>query len=131
MDARLRLGWNRLLLGDGRAMDDIAGLLGESTPAHARYLARLFRGTAAERDRRHSEAVIEYAEARQVGPRFPTGCVAFAHGLNLTGDLPRAQAVAAECLNLPVDRDNPDPWWLFRVGLFDATEWLRAEARRP
>lgn len=131
MDARLRLGWNHLLLGDGRAMDDIAGLLGESTPARARYLARLFRGTAAERDRRHSEAVIEYAEARQVGPRFPTGCVAFAHGLNLTGDLPHAQAVAAECLNLPVDRDNPDPWWLFRIGLFDATEWLRAEARRP
>lgn len=130
-DARLRLGWNHLLQGDGRATDDFGRLVSESTPAGARYLAHLFRGTASERDRRLSDALTDYAQARQAGPGHPTACVAHAHGLYISGELSRAQGVAAECLDLPADDDHPDPWWLFRIGLYDAAEWLRDEARKP
>lgn len=131
--ARLRLAWVHLLVGDARVWEDVPIEFLETADAEARLLARLIRGTAAERERKFDVALAEYREARRVAPDSQTACLAVSSALALTGDFAGADTTAAECLTLGSDPDHVDPWTLFRMGLMDATttRWLHAEARRP
>jgi len=131
--ARLRLTWIRLLQRDGRAADDAAGLLRASTDPEARYLALIFRGAIAERDRSLAEAIHEYEEARREDVDTQTACVTLSHAYGLAGDLSRSAAVAAECLARNSVAEEMDPWWPFRAGLMDlsTTKWLHDRAVQP
>ena len=131
--ARLRLAWIRLLQRDERAADDAAGVLRASTDPEARYLALLFRGAIAERDRNLAEAIHDYEEARFEDVDPQTACVTLSHAHGLAGNVPQSAAAAAECLARDVAADDMDPWWPFRVGLMDltTTKWLHDRAVRP
>jgi tetratricopeptide (TPR) repeat protein len=131
--ARLRLAWIRLLQRDERAADDAAGVLRASTEPEARYLALLFRGASAERDRNLAEAIRDYDEARRADVDTQTACVALSHAHDLAGNVQQSAAAAAECLARDVAADDMDPWWPFRVGLMDltTTKWLHDHAFQP
>jgi tetratricopeptide (TPR) repeat protein len=131
--ARLRLTWIRLLQRDGRAADDATGLLRASTDPEARYLALLFRGSIAERDRHLAEAIHDYEDARREDVDIQTACVTLSHAYGLAGDLSRSAAVAAECLARNTVAEEMDPWWPFRAGLMDlsTTKWLHDHAVQP
>lgn len=131
--ARLRLTWIRLLQRDGRAADDAARVFRTSTDPEARYMALLFHGAIAERDRTLAEAIHDYEVARREDVDTQTACVTLSHAHGLAGDLPRAAAVAAECLTRDVAAEDMDPWWPFRTGLMDltTTKWLHDHAIQP
>ncbi len=131
--ARIRLAWVHLLAGDARVGDDVSAEFLEGADAEARQVARLIRGTAAERERRFDVALAEYREAWRAEAGSQTACLAVSSGQALNDDFAGADATAAECLALGNDPDRIDSWTLFRMGLMDATttRWLRDEARRP
>jgi hypothetical protein len=131
--ARLRLAWVHLLRGDARVWEDVSARFLETADPEARMIARLIRGTAAERERKPEVALGEYREARNAQPESQTACLAVSSAQALNGDVAGADATAAECLALDRDPDHVDSWTLFRLGLMDATttRWLRDEARRP
>jgi tetratricopeptide (TPR) repeat protein len=131
--ARLRLTWIRLLQRDGRAWDDAAGLLRASTDPEARYLALLFRGAIAERDRSLAEAIHDFEDARREDVDTQTACVALSHAYSLAGDLSRSATVAAECLARNTGEEVMDPWWPFDAGMMDltTTKWLHDHAVQP
>jgi hypothetical protein len=131
--ARLRLAWLDLLRGDARVWEVVSAPFLETADAETRMIARLIRGTAAERERKPEVALGEYREARNAQPESQTACLAVSTAQALTGDFAGADATAAECLALGHDPDRVDSWTLFRLGLMDATttRWLHDEARRP
>jgi hypothetical protein len=131
--ARIRLAWVHTLSGDSRVWDDVSTQFLEAADPETRMLARLIRGTAAEREKKPEVALAEYREARRAAPESQTACVAVSTAQALNGDFAGADATAAECLTLGNDPDRVDSWTLFRMGLMDATttRWLRDEARRP
>jgi hypothetical protein len=128
--ARLRLTWLRLLQRDGRAADDATGILRASTDPEARYLALLFRGAIAERDRSLAEAIHNFEDARREDVDTQTACVTLSHAHGLAGDLTRSAAIAIECLARDTGAEVMDPWWPFRAGLMDltTTNWLHDHA---
>jgi hypothetical protein len=131
--ARLRLAWAHLLADDRRVWEDISEAFIQAASHEAQFLAHLFRGTAAERERNALSALAEYKAARLVVPESQTACVAVSSAQALNGQLSEARATAAQCLGLASDTQAVDSWTLFRLGLMDATtsEGLRDEARRP
>ena len=131
--ARLRLTWIRLLQRDGRAWDDAAGILRASTDPEARYLALLFRGAIAERDRSLAEAIHDFEDARREDVDTQTACVTLSHAYGLARDLSRSAAIAVECLARDTVAEEMDPWWPFRAGLMDlsTTKWLHDRAVQP
>lgn len=131
--ARLRLAWVHLLAGDARVWEDVPTAFLETADAEARLLARLIRGTTAERERRSNVALAEYREAWRAAPGSQTACLAVTSAQALNGDFAGSDATAAECLTLGNDPEQVDPWTLFRMGLMDATttRWLHDEARQP
>ncbi len=131
--ARLRLAWVHLLVGDARVWEDVPTAFLETADAEARLLARLIRGTTAERERKSDVALAEYREARRAAPGSQTACLAVSSAQALNGDFAGSDATATECLTLGNDPEHVDPWTLFRIGLMDATttRWLHDEARRP
>ncbi|MGE0703306.1 MAG: tetratricopeptide repeat protein, partial [Vicinamibacterales bacterium] len=124
--ARLRLGWIHVLLRDGLADRDLALVLQESRDDSIRYLAHLFLGAIAEREKNLLEALRQYEAARQAGPFHQTACVALSHVEDALGYSVRAGETALECLTL---QKADDPWR--RLGPFDPHifDWLQAEAR--
>lgn len=131
--ARLRLAWLYVLGGDARVWEDLSTQFLETADSEARMLARLIRGTAAEREHQPQAALAEYREARRAAPESQTACLAVSSAQALNGDVAGADATAAECLTLGNDPERVDSWTLFRLGLMDATtmRWLHDEARRP
>src|SRR5215831_11698889 len=98
--------------------------------ADTRYLARLFRGLLAERQRDLKAAIAEYEEARRIEPEAQTACTALSHAFEASGNGARAHAIAVECLSS--GSEVVDPWWLFRLGFIDRTtyEWLHRQAKK-
>ena len=120
----------RFFLEDKRAKTDLEAALADATDDTIRYLAHLFLGGLAERERRLAEARREYEDARAVGPGFQTPYVALTRIEAALGHdaLAREQAITA----VQLMKTDDDPWWDFRIG-FDreSLRWLRAEARKP
>jgi hypothetical protein len=131
--ARLRLAWIRLLGDDDRLWSDLSLEFVMDATGEAQYVARLLRGTAAERRADPSSALAEYEAARRVMPQSQTACVAVSSAKASVGRLEEARRTAVDCLNRGADAAAIDGWTLFRMGLPDTTtlEELRAEARRP
>jgi hypothetical protein len=130
--ARLRLAWIHLLADDDRVWEDVSLDFIEGASPEARFLARLLRGTAAERRSNAPSALAEYEAARRVMPESQTGCVAVSSAQALIGRLDEARLTAVECLRLGSGAPATDAWTLFRMGLSDTTnsEGLREEATR-
>jgi hypothetical protein len=133
MGARLRLAWIHLLGDDDRVWDDLSLEFVTDATRESHYVARLLRGTAAERRAEPSYALAEYEAARSVMPHSQTACVAVSSAQASVGRLEDARRTAIDCLNRGADAAAIDGWTLFRMGLPDTTtlEELRAEARRP
>lgn len=131
--ARLRLAWVHLLTGDRRVWEDLSTEFLKTVNAETRLIARLIRGTAAEREKRADRALAEYLDARLAAPGSQPACIAVSRAKALAGDFAGAEVTAAECLTLAHDPDSVDPWTLFLMGLMDTTttRWLHDEARRP
>ena len=130
--ARLRLAWIHLLAGDSRVRDDVSTEFLATADAEVQLIARLIRGTAAERERKYDVALAEYRGARLAAPGSQTACLAVSSAQASNGDFTGADATAAECFAPDNDPDRADPWTLFRLGLMDATttRWLHDEARQ-
>jgi tetratricopeptide (TPR) repeat protein len=130
--ARLRLGWAHYVELDDRAAADLTSALGDEAEPEIRYLAHLFLGRIAERDRHLPVAIAEYEAARAAAPQFQSACVALSNAYSLAGDLPRARTASIECLTLESNDENPDPWWMFDAGLLDVTttKWVHEEVQR-
>jgi tetratricopeptide (TPR) repeat protein len=128
--ARVRLGWTALLLRDRGAIATFSTALEGEPDARSRYLAHLFLGGIAEREKRWDDAVREYQAARAVLPAYQTACIALSHAEDARGNRAEARAIATVCAYLR--DDEMDPWWGHRLGNPDIAmlEWLRAEARR-
>jgi hypothetical protein len=131
--ARVRLAWVHLLTRDARVWEDVSTQFLETADPETRLLARLIRGTAAERERKPEVALAEYREARRAAPESQIACLAVSTAQALNADFAGADATAAECLALGSDPNRVDSWTLFRLGLMDATTTRRLhdEARRP
>ncbi len=131
--ARIRLAWVHLLAGDARVWEDVSAEFLDTADAQPRLVARLIRGTVAERERKFDVALTEYREAWHADAGSQTACLAVSGGQALNGDFAGADTTAAECLALGNDADRIDPWTLFRMGLMDSTttRWLHDEARHP
>jgi tetratricopeptide (TPR) repeat protein len=127
--ARLRLGWNRVVLRDGRARADLEAALQRAGDAETRYLAGLFLGALDVRERRLEEALGHYARARAAGPAYQSACVAVSHTLGMMGRTAAARTAAGQCLALEQD---DDPWSYFLMGASHPRllQELRAEAIR-
>lgn len=129
--ARIRLAWVHLLTADTRVREDVSTEFLDKADAEARQIARLIRGTVAERERKADLALAEYQEARLAAPASQTACLAVSGAHALKGDFTSADTTAAECFTLGTDPDYVDAWTLFRMGLMDqtTTRWLRDQAR--
>jgi len=132
LPARVRLGWAHYAELDDRARADLGPALGDAADPEIRYLAHLFLGRIAERDRHLPEAITEYEAARAPAPQFQSACVALSNAYSLAGDLQRARTASIECLTLESDSEDPDPWWMFEAGLLDVTtsKWLHEQVQR-
>jgi tetratricopeptide (TPR) repeat protein len=126
--ARLRIGWIHLLLQDRRAPGELRTLIEQTTDRSVRYLAHLFLGAIAEREKRLADALREYQAARDAGPEYQTACVALSHVEDALGQSTRARATASACAAL--EQTDDDPW--SRLAPFDpgTLDWLHAEAQR-
>jgi tetratricopeptide (TPR) repeat protein len=127
--AHLHLGWVHHVLGDERSGRDLDAALAHATDDGVRYLAHLFRGAIAERERRLDEARREYEAARAIGP-YQTPFVALSRIEEALGHHDRARDLAHEYTARAIQVE--DPWWDYHLGGFDATAlaWLHSEARR-
>ena len=111
--ARLHLGRIHFLADDNRARADLEQALADATDPSTRYLAHLFLGEVAERDKRQSDALREFEAAIAVGPRYQTGYVAAARMADALGESDRARELAMACVAV---EKNEDPWWDYQVG---------------
>jgi tetratricopeptide (TPR) repeat protein len=128
--AHLHRGWIHHWLGDPRAAQDLDAALNGATDDGVRYLARLFRGAAAEVREDLAAARLEYDAARALGG-YQTAYVALGRVETALGHTERAREIAAEYSQL--SEKTEDPWWEYRLGGFTAgaLDWLRQQARRP
>jgi len=126
--ARLRLGWLRVLQRDARAREDLTGVLQDAADDHTRYLAHLFLGGLAERQRDFDAAATEYETAHRLGDRHQTPFVALSRVELARGNADRARELARALAAL--EGVDDDPWWTYHLGEFDrdALQWLRDEA---
>lgn len=125
--ARVRLAWVHILLRDRRAERELSEVVRSAKDPAVLYLAHLFRGGIAARNRRQIEARRDYEAARRAGPRYQAACVALSHLEAAGGNLAEGRRLALECVALPPD---DDPWWW--MGSLDpkTPDWLHAEVRR-
>ena len=126
--ARLHLGRIHFLADDNRARADLEQALADATDPSTLYLAHLFLGEVAERDKRQADALREYEAAIAVGPRYQTGYVAAARMADALGDSDRARERAMACVAI---EKNEDPWWDYQVGGVNILTllWLRQAAQ--
>ena len=126
--ARLHLGRIHFLADDNRARADLEQALADATDASTQYLAHLFLGEVAEREKRQPDALREYEAAIAVGPRYQTGYVAAARMADALGEPHRARELAMACVGI---EKNEDPWWDYQVGGLNTPmlEWLRQAAQ--
>jgi tetratricopeptide (TPR) repeat protein len=125
--ARLHLGWIHVQQHDSRARADLEKALADATDTPTRYLAHLFLGAVAERERRLADALREYEEARTTGPAYQTAYVAVSRIAEALGDTERARQTAVAFVAI---EKREDPWWDYHLGGLNmpALEWLRAAA---
>ena len=123
--ARLHLGWLRVQQRDARAHEDLTGVLQDATDEPTRYLAHLFLGGLAERERDFDEAASRYEAAHRLGDRHQTPFVALSRVELARGHADRARELARELISL--EGVDEDPWWTYHLGEFDrdALQWLR------
>ena len=128
--ARLHLGRIHFLADDNRARADLEQALADATDPSTQYLAHLFLGEVAERDKRQADALREYEAAIAVGPRYQTGYVAAARMADALGESDRARELAMACVAI---EKNEDPWWDYQVGGVNLPmlHWLRQAAQAP
>jgi len=126
--ARLHLGRIHFLADDNRARADLEQALADATDPATQYLAHLFLGEVAERDKRQADALREYEAAIAVGPRYQTGYVAAARMADALGEFDRARELAMACV---ATEKNEDPWWDYQVGGVNMPMllWLRQAAQ--
>ncbi len=129
-EARLRLGWVRVLLEDNRAKDDLLAAVKDARTDSVRYLAHLFLGGLAERENHLADALREYDSARAVGSGYQTPYVAMSRIEDALGHTDRARDLALIAVQLR--KGDDDAWWDHRIGFDrDSLTWLREEARKP
>ena len=126
--ARLHLGRIHFLADDNRARADLEQALADATDPSTQYLAHLFLGEVAERDKRQADALREYEAAIAVGPRYQTGYVAAARMADALGESDRARELAMACVAI---EKHEDPWWDYQVGGVNMPMllWLRQAAQ--
>jgi tetratricopeptide (TPR) repeat protein len=126
--ARLHLGRIHFLSDDNRARADLEQALADATDASTQYLAHLFLGEVAEREKRQADALREYEAAIAVGPRYQTGYVAAARMADALGESDRARELAMACVAI---EKNEDPWWDYQIGGVNMPmlRWLRQAAQ--
>ena len=130
-EAHLHLGWIESLLGEPDAKRHLANAVEEAQDDRLRYLAHLFLGGLAERQRQLEDAEREYENAKAAGPDYQTAYTALSRVEQALGHDSRARELALLALNVD-KRDADDPWWDHRIG-FDreSLTWLRREVRQP
>jgi len=128
--ARLRLGWVHFQQHDSRARADIEAALADAADVATQYMAHLFLGAVAERDKRFTDALDQYEQAKAIGPAYQTAYVAICRAAEAVGDVERAQRTAAAFVGV---EKREDPWWDYHLGGLNmpALDWLRAAARTP
>ena len=128
--ARLHLGRVHFLQHDSRARADLEQALADATDVSTRYLAHVFLGDFAEREKRPADALREYEAAMAVGPRYQTAYVAAARMADVLGQFERAREIALAFVGI---EKREDPWWDYRLGGLNmpALEWLRTAAQEP
>ena len=126
--AHLHLGWVHFILHDSRAAEDLRAALAQAPDDGVRYLAHLFLGAVAERDKRLADARQEYEAAQAIGPAYQTPFVALIRVEEELGHHARARELAQTFAELPLKVE--DPWWDYHLGRPDlaALAWLRHEA---
>jgi tetratricopeptide (TPR) repeat protein len=126
--ARLHLGRIHFLADDNRARGDLEQALTDATDASTQYLAHLFLGEVAEREKRQPDALREYEAAIAVGPRYQTGYVAAARTADALGESDRARELAMACVSI---EKTEDPWWDYQLGGVNMPMllWLRQAAQ--
>jgi tetratricopeptide (TPR) repeat protein len=130
VEARLHLGWNRMLLRDARARDDLNGVVERATDTSVLYLARLFLGGLSMREGDVEEAAAQYSEAQRIGPHYQSACVARSHALAMLGRGAEPQTDGGRCT--AVSSDESDPWahWATRAPHPRHFAWLRNRVAR-
>ena len=128
-NAQLHIGWLRLLLDDRRrARLALEAALADADSDTVRYLAHLFLGGVAERDKRFDDATRDYQAAFEIGAGYQAACVALSHAEERAGHSSRAREISQQCVRLSA---HDDPWWDYRIKFDrDALYELRAEARQ-
>jgi tetratricopeptide (TPR) repeat protein len=128
--AHLRVGWVRLYLGDKSARRELEAAAADAATDRTRYLAQLFLGGLAEREKRIDDARTAYQAALAAGGSFQTAYLALSRLEEAAGNGQRAQDLATQCAQLR--KDDPDPWWDF-ASAFDRDMLLelRAAVRQP
>jgi tetratricopeptide (TPR) repeat protein len=126
--ARLHLGRIHFLSDDNRARAELEQALADATDAPTQYMAHLFLGEVAERDKRQADAMREYEAAIAVGPTYQTGYVAAARMADSLGESDRARELAMACVRI---ERHEDPWWDYQLGGVNMTMlvWLRQAAQ--
>ena len=129
--ARLHRGWVRFLLFDDRARADFDAVLADASEDSARYLAHLFLGSVAERERRWNDALQEYNAAHTIGPAYQTPYLAMSALEERLGHAVRARDLMLQCAQLV--QTGVDPWWTYHLDTIDleALSRLRTAARTP
>jgi len=136
-EARLRLG--KLLLDESRTSEAeplLAEVDAKATDARQRYLARLFRGRAAERGGRLEEAIRSYRRALEAWPGSQAARLALAHAVEHSSGPAASRELVGALLDPSRPRPGPaDPWFVYPIGppgLAQATfnrVWDRPQAR--
>jgi tetratricopeptide (TPR) repeat protein len=116
-EARLRLG--KLLLDEQRTIEAeplLAEVDAKATDDRQRYLARLFRGRAAERGGRSEEAIRSYRRALEAWPDSQAARLALAHALEKSSGPGASRELVAATLDASLRADRSDPWFLYFIG---------------
>jgi tetratricopeptide (TPR) repeat protein len=128
-NAQLHIGWLRLFIEDRRrARLALEAALADADSDTVRYLAHLFLGGVAERDKRFDDARREYEAAFEIGAGYQAACVALSRAEERAGQSSRAREISQQCVQLSA---HEDPWSDYRIKFDrDALYELRAEARQ-
>jgi hypothetical protein len=130
LEARLRLGWTLLLSDSQRsARDQLEHVAAHAARADLQYLAHLFLGAVAEREKRVDDAVREYEAAHAAGPH-QASFVALMRLEQARGHDDRARSLAADFAAQPVPDDDPLRYYDSGITSGELLEWLRREARK-
>jgi len=117
-EARLRLA--KLLLDQNRAAEAeplLAEVEANASDDRQRYLARLFRGRAAEQSGRSEDAIRSYRGALEAWPTSQAARFGLAHALEKASGPGAARAIVGALLDSSRATDGPsDPWFLYPMG---------------